>query len=72
MSKSINILEKEYVQWVKSLVERYRQSQIKAAVKVNTEQLKFNWLLGRDIVEKAIIAYFAPKLRVNYLRQTII
>ena len=51
MSKSINILDKEYVQWVKSLVERYRQSQIKAAVKVNTEQLKFNWLLGRDIVE---------------------
>ena len=26
-------------------------SQIKAAVKVNVEQLKFNWLLGRDIVE---------------------
>ena len=51
MSKSINILDKEYVQWVKSLVERYRQSQIKAAVKVNTEQLRFNWLLGRDIVE---------------------
>ena len=30
MSKSINILDKEYVQWMKSLVERYRQSQIKA------------------------------------------
>ena len=46
MSKSINILDKEYVQWVKSLVERYRRSQIKAAIKVNTEQLRFNWLLG--------------------------
>ena len=41
MSKSINILDKEYVQWVKSLVERYRQSQIKAAIKVNTELLIF-------------------------------
>ena len=51
MSKSINILDKDYVQWVKNLVERYRQSQIKAAVKVNSEQLRFNWLLGRDIVE---------------------
>ena len=51
MSKSINILDKEYVQWVKSLVERYRRSQIKAAIKVNTEQLRFNWLLGHDIVE---------------------
>ena len=29
---------------------RYRQSQIKAAVKVNTEMLKFYWNLGRDIV----------------------
>ena len=51
MSKSINILDKEYLQWVKDLCGRYRQSQIKAAVKVNVEQLKFNWLLGRDIVE---------------------
>ena len=36
---------------MKDLCGRYRQSQIKAAVKVNVEQLKFNWLLGRDIVE---------------------
>ena len=51
MNKSINILDKEYLQWVKDLCGRYRQSQIKAAVKVNVEQLKFNWFLGRDIVE---------------------
>ena len=51
MSKSISILDKDYVQWVQELCKRYRQSQIKAAVKVNTEQLKYNWLLGRDIVE---------------------
>ncbi len=51
MSKSISILDKDYAQWVHELCKRYRQSQIKAAVKVNTEQLKYNWLLGRDIVE---------------------
>ena len=51
MSKSISILDKDYIQWVKRLVERYRQNQIKAAIKVNAEQLRFNWLLGRDIVE---------------------
>ena len=50
-SKSISILDKDYIQWVKRLVERYRQSQIKAAIKVNTEQLRFYWLLGHDIVE---------------------
>ena len=52
MSKSINILDKEYVLWVKSLVKRYRQSQIKAAVKVNTVQLLFNLSLGKDIAER--------------------
>lgn len=51
MSKSINILDKDYLQWVQALCMRYRQSQIKAAVRVNAEQLKYNWLLGRDIVE---------------------
>lgn len=50
--KEINILDKEYAQWVKSLVAKYRQSQVKAAVKVNTEVLRFYWELGRDIVER--------------------
>ncbi|MCQ2284135.1 MAG: PDDEXK nuclease domain-containing protein [Bacteroidales bacterium] len=51
MSKNINILDHEYRNWVKTLAARYRSSQIKAAVKVNSEKLFFNWLLGRDIVE---------------------
>lgn len=50
MNKPISILDKDYLQWVKELSKRYRQSQIKAAVKVNTEMLKFYWSLGRDIV----------------------
>lgn len=54
MSKSITILDKDYTQWVKVLVIRYRQSQIKAAVQVNSEQLRFNWLLGHDIVEMKV------------------
>ena len=52
MSKSINILDKDYIQWIKELSSRYRRSQIKAAVKVNEEMLRFYWELGRDIVEK--------------------
>ena len=51
MRKSISIIDKDYKQWVKALVMRYRQSQIKAAVKVNSEQLMYNFMLGRDIVE---------------------
>lgn len=52
MSKSINILDKDYLQWIKELGSRYRRSQIKAAVKVNEEMLRFYWELGRDIVER--------------------
>ena len=41
MGKSINILDKAYLQWVKELTTRYRQSQIKAAVKVNSVLIEF-------------------------------
>lgn len=40
---------KEYAQLVGKLKERFRRSQIKAAVKVNTEMLEFYWEMGRDI-----------------------
>ena len=40
-----------YAEWIKSLSLRFRQSQIKAAVKVNSELIRFYWELGRDIVE---------------------
>ena len=52
MNKSINILDKDYLQWVKELCKRYRQSQIKAAVKVNHVVLQFYWDLGKDICNK--------------------
>ena len=51
MSKSINILDNDYLDWVQQLCKRYRQSQIKAAISVNSEMLKFYWDLGKDIVE---------------------
>ncbi|MBR6637119.1 MAG: DUF1016 domain-containing protein, partial [Phascolarctobacterium sp.] len=51
MSKSINILDKDYQQWVQELCKRYRQSQIKAAIRVNQEMIQFYWELGKDIVE---------------------
>ena len=51
MGKAITIQDKEYLQWVKDLGRRYRRSQIKAAVRVNEEMLRFYWELGRDIVK---------------------
>ena len=43
---------KEYKQWLIDLKNRIRQSQIKAAVKVNTELLLLYWDLGQDIVAR--------------------
>lgn len=43
-------LDKEYIKWIQDITQRFRNSQIKAAVKVNSEQLLFNWQLGRDLV----------------------
>ena len=47
--KVLSILDTDYQQWIVSLKKRYRQSQLKAAVKVNTELISFYWSLGRDI-----------------------
>ena len=43
------VLDADYQQWIVSLKKRYRQSQLKAAVKVNAELVSFYWSLGRDI-----------------------
>ena len=51
MSKLIKI-NNDYASWIKHLSLRFRQSQIKAAVKVNREMLKFYFSLGADIVTK--------------------
>lgn len=42
----------EYREWIQELSKRFRQSQIKAAVKVNTELVRFYWSLGEDIVNR--------------------
>jgi len=46
------MIDEEYVQWMSEVKQRFRSAQIKAAVKVNSEQLLFNWQLGRDLVER--------------------
>ena len=53
-NKNITIIDKDYKAWITDLSSRYRKSQIKAAVKVNQEMLKFYWDLGRDVVEMHI------------------
>ena len=50
--ESTNGFGKEYYDWISELSQRYHQSQIKAAVKVNSEMLRFYWSVGKDIEQR--------------------
>ena len=65
MNKAVGILDSDYRVWVESLGKRFRQSQIKAAVSVNSEMLRFYWELGRDIVEMHAEQRWGDKLMRN-------
>lgn len=39
-----------YVEWLSDVKTRFRQSQIKASIRVNTSMLEFYWSIGRDLV----------------------
>ncbi len=46
------IKDSEFKQWLVDLKVRIRQSQLKAAIKVNSELLHLYWDLGKDIVNR--------------------
>ncbi len=41
--------DEQYKRWITDVSRRFKSSQIKAAIKVNDEMLRFYWSLGRDI-----------------------
>lgn len=51
MSEIIKI-DKAYTEWISDVSKRFRQCQVKAAMKVNEEMLRFFWALGKDMEEK--------------------
>ncbi len=52
MGSELSMQSQEYKDWLTALKVRVRQIQLKAAVAVNQELLKFYWELGADIVER--------------------
>ncbi|MBR2201187.1 MAG: DUF1016 family protein [Bacteroidales bacterium] len=44
------IADHSYIEWLSDVKRRFKSSQIKAAVRVNTEMLSFYWSIGRDLV----------------------
>lgn len=49
VKRETTIVGKEYAQFLNSLKERFRKTQVKAAVKINTSILEFYWEMGREI-----------------------
>lgn len=43
-------LDEDYIKWISDVKKRFRAAQVKAAIKVNSEQILFYWQLGRDLV----------------------
>ena len=50
--KNLTGTDKNYIEWITEVSKRFKQSQIKAAVKVNDEMLRFYWKLGKDLHDK--------------------
>ena len=51
MDKIIEI-DEQYKKWISEVSKRFRQSQIKAMVKVNDEMLRFYWQLGKELHDR--------------------
>ena len=49
MKSNLIKIDQDYLDWISELSQRYRQSQIKAAVSVNSAMLRFYWSVGQDI-----------------------
>lgn len=62
------IIDLEYKSWIYDLKKRYKSSQIKATVKVNSELLKFYWSLGKDIVTKQCESKWGSSFFANLSR----
>ena len=58
--------DKEYVAWLQEIKERYRHVRSRIALQANYGALEFNWMLGRDIVQKNAIARWGDSV-VNQL-----
>lgn len=44
-----------YKDWITEISDEFRKSQIRAAVKINDEMLRFYWKLGKDISTNYIL-----------------
>ena len=51
-------IDDNYKNWLNELSNRFKNSQIKAAVRINSEMLQFYWSVGRDISQMKLTAKY--------------
>lgn len=72
------LADKGYVEWLSEVKDRFSQSQVKAAIRVNTFMLEFYWSIGRDLAAlraeerwgTGIVKQFALDMRQAFPDQT--
>ena len=72
------LADKGYVEWLSDVKARFRQSQIKASIHVNTDMLQFYWSIGRDLVAlraeerwgAGVVKQFALDMRQAFPNET--
>lgn len=65
------IQDKEYLDWIAELSRRFRQSQVKASVRINQEMLRFYWSIGKDISERDMDRKYGSHFYENLSRDLI-
>lgn len=67
MSKDLKIFNDSYfMDWLKIIKQRIKQSQLKAAVRVNTEMLQLYWDIGREIVQRDVESRWGKYMKRFY------
>lgn len=56
-----NILNNDFKKWVSQISKKYKQAQIKAAISINSEMLKFYFELGKEIANNSFKATYGSK-----------
>jgi hypothetical protein len=72
------VADSSYVEWLSDIKQRFRQSQTKASIRVNTEMLEFYWGIGRDLVAlraeerwgTGVVKQFALDMRRSFPNET--
>ena len=55
------LIDTEFVKWVESLTQNYKKAQIKAAIHVNSELIKYYYELGKEIFNTSFKASYGSR-----------